>query len=151
MRLKKGITQFMEKLIEIYDFITSKQIFTTVFLVIVLLVVWFFAKMIFRRIAKRLLFLFTELSDEETIEDIAKKSASIVAVTLVLYINQLLPSFSHEMNVIFETVARAFIIINIASLLNNALDIFNIRHAKKHGIGIILSKVILKLPKLSFG
>ena len=104
----------MEKLIEIYDFITSQQIFTTIFLVTVLLVVWFLAKMIFRRIAKRLLFLFTELSDEETIEDIAKKSASIVAVTLVLYINQLLPSFSAEMNIIFETVARAFIIINIA-------------------------------------
>lgn len=63
----------MEKLVDIYDFIVSKQIFTTLFLVITLLVVWFLAKMIFRRIAKRLLFLFTELSDEETIEDIAKK------------------------------------------------------------------------------
>ncbi len=114
----------MEKLVDIYDFIVSKQIFTTLFLVITLLVVWFLAKMIFRRIAKRLLFLFTELSDEETIEDIAKKSASIVAVTLVLYINQLLPSFSAQMNIIFETVCRAFIVINIASLLNNALDIF---------------------------
>ncbi|HEK2798675.1 TPA: mechanosensitive ion channel [Proteus mirabilis] len=121
----------MEKLVDIYDLIVSKQIFTTLFLVITLLVVWFLAKMIFRRIAKRLLFLFTELSDEETIEDIAKKSASIVAVTLVLYINQLLPSFSAQMNIIFETVCRAFIVINIASLLNNALDIFNIRHAKK--------------------
>lgn len=121
----------MEKLIEIYDFISSKQLFTTLFLVVVLLVVWVLSKMIFRRIAKRILFLFTELSDEETIEDIAKKSASIFAVTLVLYINQLLPSFSPEINQIFETVCRAFIIINIASLLNNGLDIFNLRHAKK--------------------
>ena len=135
----------MEKLVDIYDFIVSKQIFTTLFLVITLLVVWFLAKMIFRRIAKRLLFLFTELSDEETIEDIAKKSASIVAVTLVLYINQLLPSFSAQMNIIFETVCRAFIVINIASLLNNALDIFNIRHAKKRGTVTIRLKVILKL------
>lgn len=86
----------MEKLVDIYDFIVSKQIFTTLFLVITLLVVWFLAKMIFRRIAKRLLFLFTELSDEETIEDIAKKSASIVAVTLVLYINQLCLRFQHR-------------------------------------------------------
>ncbi|QAV25035.1 mechanosensitive ion channel family protein [Proteus hauseri] len=121
----------MEELVKIYDFIVSKQIFTTLFLVVVLLTVWFLAKMIFRRIVKRLLFLFTELSDEETIGDIAKRSASIVAVTLVLYINQLLPSFSPEMNIIFETVCRAFIIINTASLLNNALDIFNLRHAKK--------------------
>ncbi|HCH51304.1 MAG TPA: hypothetical protein DEV59_11545 [Proteus sp.] len=121
----------MEELVKVYDFIVSKQIFTTLFLVVVLLTVWFLAKMIFRRIVKRLLFLFTELSDEETIGDIAKRSASIVAVTLVLYINQLLPSFSPEMNIIFETVCRAFIIINTASLLNNALDIFNLRHAKK--------------------
>ncbi|OAT37437.1 MscS mechanosensitive ion channel [Proteus myxofaciens ATCC 19692] len=87
--------------------------------------------MLFRRLAKRLLFLFTELSDEETIDDVAKKCASIFAVTLVLYINQLLPSFSSEINSIFETACRAFIIINSASLLNNGLDIFNLRHAKR--------------------
>ncbi|WP_066746217.1 mechanosensitive ion channel family protein [Proteus myxofaciens] len=121
----------MEKLIEIYDYISSKQIFVTTFLVITLLVVWILSKMLFRRLAKRLLFLFTELSDEETIDDVAKKCASIFAVTLVLYINQLLPSFSSEINSIFETACRAFIIINSASLLNNGLDIFNLRHAKR--------------------
>lgn len=121
----------MEKLIEIYDYISSKQIFVTTFLVITLLVVWILSKMLFRRLAKRLLSLFTELSDEETIDDVAKKCASIFAVTLVLYINQFLPSFSSEINSVFETACRAFIIINSASLLNNGLDIFNLRHAKR--------------------
>lgn len=119
----------MEKLIEIYDFIASSAILSAVFLFAVLLVTWFLGRMIFLRVAKRLLSLFTNLTDDETIHSVAKKSASVVSVTLVLYINKMLPTFSAEMNILFNTVCSVFLIINLASLVNDGLDIFILRHS----------------------
>ncbi len=121
----------MEKLIEIYDFIASSAILSAAFLFAVLLVTWFLGRMIFLRVAKRLLSLFTNLTDDETIHSVAKKSASVVSVTLVLYINKMLPTFSAEMNILFNTVCSVFLIINLASLVNDGLDIFILRHSAR--------------------
>ncbi|MCF1266233.1 mechanosensitive ion channel [Morganella morganii] len=118
----------MEKLSELYDFITASAVLSAVILVVILLVTWFLGRLIFLRVAKRLLSLFTNLTDDSMIHSIAKKSASVVAVTLVLYINKMLPTFSAEMNILFNTVCSAFLIINLASLVNDGLDIFILRH-----------------------
>lgn len=83
----------MEKLSELYDFITASAVLSAVILVVILLVTWFLGRLIFLRVAKRLLSLFTNLTDDSMIHSIAKKSASVVAVTLVLYINKMLPTF----------------------------------------------------------
>lgn len=121
----------MNQLIEIYDFISENPSIMTVILVVTLLLTWFVGKVIFLRFARRLLPLFTNLTDDELIDGIARKIASIVAVTLVLYINQMLPSFSEEMNMVFKTVCWSLIIINIASLVNDGLDVFILRHTRK--------------------
>lgn len=121
----------MNQLIEIYGFIKDNPSIMTVILVITLLLTWFVGKVIFLRFARRLLPLFTNLTDDELIDGIARKIASIVAVTLVLYINQMLPSFSEEMNMVFKTVCWSLIIINIASLVNDGLDVFILRHTRK--------------------
>lgn len=121
----------MNQLIEIYDFISDNPSIMTVILVVTLLLTWFVGKVIFLRFARRLLPLFTNLTDDELIDGIARKIASIVAVTLVLYINQMLPSFSEEMNMVFKTVCWSLIIINIASLVNDGLDVFILRHTRK--------------------
>lgn len=103
----------------------------TSLLVVILLLTWFVGKVIFLRSARRLLPLFTNLSDDELIDGIAQKIASIVAVTFVLYINQMLPSLSDEVNITFKTICWALIIINVAALVNDGLDVFILRQSKK--------------------
>ncbi|EKT61120.1 mechanosensitive ion channel family protein [Providencia burhodogranariea] len=121
----------MNQLIEIYDFISESPSLMTALLVVILLLTWFVGKVIFLRFARRLLPLFTNLTDDELIDGVARKIASIVAVTLVLYLNQILPSFSEEMNMVFKTVCWSLIIINIASLVNDGLDVFILRQTRK--------------------
>ncbi|MBQ0532937.1 mechanosensitive ion channel domain-containing protein [Providencia huaxiensis] len=121
----------MEQIIEIYNDISENTFLMASFLVIILLLTWFVGKVIFLRVARRLLPLFTNLSDDELIDGIARKIASIVAVTLVLYINQMLPSLSDEVNITFKTICWALIIINVAALVNDGLDVFIIRQSKK--------------------
>ncbi|AXH63741.1 MULTISPECIES: mechanosensitive ion channel family protein [Providencia] len=121
----------MEQIIEIYNDISENTFLMASFLVVILLLTWFVGKVIFLRVARRLLPLFTNLSDDELIDGIARKIASIVAVTLVLYINQMLPSLSDEVNITFKTICWALIIINVAALVNDGLDVFIIRQSKK--------------------
>ncbi|MCG9534298.1 mechanosensitive ion channel family protein [Providencia huaxiensis] len=121
----------MEQIIEIYNDISENTFLMASFLVVILLLTWFVGKVIFLRVARRLLPLFTNLSDDELIDGISRKIASIVAVTLVLYINQMLPSLSDEVNITFKTICWALIIINVAALVNDGLDVFIIRQSKK--------------------
>ncbi|EKT61589.1 mechanosensitive ion channel family protein [Providencia sneebia] len=121
----------MEKLIELYDFISASPALITLMLIVILLLTCFLGKIIFLRFARRLLPLFTNLPDDDLSEGVARKIASIIAVTFVLYIDQILPSFSDEMNTIFKTVCWSLIIINIASLINDGLDVFILRQSKK--------------------
>ena len=121
----------MEQIIEIYNYISGNTFLMTSLLVAILLLTWFVGKVIFLRFARRLLPLLTNLSDDELIDGVARKIASIVAVTLVLYINQMLPSFSDEVNITFKTICWALIIINVAALVNDGLDVFILRQSKK--------------------
>ncbi|MGU4972088.1 hypothetical protein MAY18_31195, partial [Escherichia coli] len=82
----------------------------TAILVVVLLLTWIVGKVIFLRFARRLLPLLTNLTDDDLIDGVARKIASIVAVTFVLYLNQMLPSFSDEVNITFKTICWALII-----------------------------------------
>ncbi|MTB81505.1 mechanosensitive ion channel [Providencia stuartii] len=121
----------MEQLAEIYNVISNNTLLMTSLLVVILLLTWFVGKVIFLRFARRLLPLLTNLTDDDLIDGVAKKIASIVAVTLVLYLNQLLPSFSDEVNITFKTICWSLIVINGAGLVNDGLDVFILRQTTR--------------------
>lgn len=121
----------MEQLAEIYNVISNNTLLMTSLLVVILLLTWFVGKVVFLRFARRLLPLLTNLTDDDLIDGVAKKIASIVAVTLVLYLNQLLPSFSDEVNITFKTICWSLIVINGAGLVNDGLDVFILRQTTR--------------------
>ncbi|AVE41946.1 mechanosensitive ion channel [Providencia stuartii] len=121
----------MEQLAEIYNVISNNTLLMTSLLVVILLLTWFVGKVIFLRFARQLLPLLTNLTDDDLIDGVAKKIASIVAVTLVLYLNQLLPSFSDEVNITFKTICWSLIVINGAGLVNDGLDVFILRQTTR--------------------
>ncbi|MBS7782871.1 mechanosensitive ion channel family protein [Providencia stuartii] len=121
----------MEQLAEIYNVISNNTLLMTSLLVVILLLTWFVGKVIFLRFVRRLLPLLTNLTDDDLIDGVAKKIASIVAVTLVLYLNQLLPSFSDEVNITFKTICWSLIVINGAGLVNDGLDVFILRQTTR--------------------
>ncbi|EPC7689226.1 mechanosensitive ion channel family protein [Providencia stuartii] len=121
----------MEQLAEIYNVISNNTLLMTSLLVVILLLTWFVGKVIFLRFARRLLPLLTNLTDDDLIDGVAKKIASIVAVTLVLYLNQLLPSFSDEVNITFKTICWSLIVSNGAGLVNDGLDVFILRQTTR--------------------
>lgn len=124
----------MEHLVEIYNVIIQNSIFTSLVLLFILLATLFVSKMVFLRFgfAKKLLPLITKLTDEELIDSIARKISSIVAIAFTLYINQITKHAADVINIIFQTICWVLIIVNTASLLNNGLDVFILKHTQKN-------------------
>ncbi|MEX9938315.1 hypothetical protein AB7W40_23620, partial [Providencia rettgeri] len=125
----------MEHLVEIYNIIIMQNsIFTSLVLLFILLTTLFVSKMVFLRFgfAKKLLPLITKLTDEELIDSIARKISAIIAIAFTLYINQITKHATDVINIIFQTICWVLIIVNTASLLNNGLDVFILKHTKKN-------------------